>query len=109
MLSLIPPVVARTFFASRDPEEWRAEVEDILDCISNKAMNKHLIYGIIELVLVRLIPELGKKTPRELLIDRIGEEKVLGIQASEKSSVWDDEESEGDARMEAMKYFGDTV
>lgn len=109
MISLIPPVVARTFFASRDPKEWRAEVEDILDCFSNKAMNKHLSYGIIELVLVRLIPELGKKTPRELLIDRIGEEKVLGIQASEKSSVWDDEESEGDARMEAMKYFGDTV
>lgn len=80
-----------------------------MDCFGNKAMNKHLIYGIIELVLLRLIPELGMKTPRELLVDRIGEEKALGIQVSEKSSEWDDVESEGDARMEAMKYFGDTV
>ena len=101
--------MARTFLDSPDPEEWLAEVEETLDCFSNKAMNKHLIYGIVELVLVRLIPELGKKTPRELLIERIGEEKVLGTHVSEKSSVWDDEESEGDARMEAMKYFGDTV
>jgi hypothetical protein len=109
VLSLLPPFVARTFFASPDPEEWLAEVEDILDCFGNKAMNKHLIYGIIELVLIRLIPELGEKTPRELLVDRIGEEKPLGVQVSEKSSEWDDVESEGDARMEAMKYFGDTV
>jgi hypothetical protein len=64
------------------------------------------VYGVIELVLLRLIPELGEKTPRELLVDRIGEEKLL---ESEKSSEWDDGESEGDARMEAMKYFGDTV
>ena len=72
-------------------------------------MNKHLIYGIIELALVRLVPELAEKTPRELLIDRIGEEKASGTGVSEKSSAWDDEESEGDARREAMKYFGDTV
>ena len=109
ILGLIPPIVSRTFFASTDPEDWTTEVEDILDCFGNKEMNKHLIYGIIELVLVRMIPELAEKTPRELLIDRIGEEKVLITEVSEKSSAWDDEEGEGDARMEAMKYFGDTV
>jgi hypothetical protein len=109
ILSLIPPFVSRTFFASSDPEEWIVEIEDILDCFSNKQMNKHLVYGIIELILLRLIPELGEKTPKELLVDRIGEEKVLGVEVSEENSAWEDEESEGDARMEAMKYFGDTV
>lgn len=43
---------------------------DILDLFEDEYCNKHLIYAIIERVLVRLLPELQEKSIRELLEDR---------------------------------------
>ena len=49
------------------------EVEAILDVFSDSYCNKHLTYGILELVLVRLVPEIGKKGVQELMEERLGE------------------------------------
>jgi hypothetical protein len=46
------------------------DVERILDVFGDAYMNKHLIFGIVELLLVRLMPELGEKGVRELLEER---------------------------------------
>jgi hypothetical protein len=71
ILSLVSMPVLRTFFATDSKEEMLKEVEeDILDCIADENMNKHLIYGILELIVVRLVSEMADKTPSELLAER---------------------------------------
>ena len=71
VLSLVPNLVKKTFLAKNDEEEMEHAVEeDVLDVFGSSYMNKHLIYGILELVIVRLVPELAEKTPGELLAER---------------------------------------
>ena len=43
---------------------------DILDLFADEYCNKHLVYGIIETVLVRLLPELAERSVRDLFEDR---------------------------------------
>jgi len=47
------------------------EVEEVLNCFSDSYCNKHLLYGIVELIVVRLIPELADKGVEELLEERL--------------------------------------
>lgn len=47
-----------------------SHVEEMLDVFGDTYMNKHLVYNILELVLVRLVPEMGEMTPGELLTER---------------------------------------
>ena len=70
VLSLIPPVVARTFFASSDEKSWVQQVEEMLDVFGDARFNIYWIYAILELVLVRLMPELAEKGWSELLVER---------------------------------------
>ena len=48
------------------------EVEKELDVWGNKYCTKHLLYAIVELVVVRVLPELGVKGVGELVGERIG-------------------------------------
>ncbi|KAL2164497.1 hypothetical protein VTH06DRAFT_3713 [Thermothelomyces fergusii] len=53
-------------------EEILLEIEQcILDVFSDAYCNKHLLYGMLELILVRLLPELTEKETLELLKERI--------------------------------------
>lgn len=77
ILSLVPRRIARTFFAiSRDDdeqerEEMQAEIEEsMLAWTDDVELNKFLIYAILEYVVIRLVPEMKGKTPRELLAER---------------------------------------
>jgi hypothetical protein len=57
---------------AEDDGEILDEIErSILDVFSDAYCNKHLVYAILELVLVRLMPELAEKGVVELLSDRI--------------------------------------
>lgn len=56
-----------------DKEAMINEVEAILDIFGDSYCNKHLIYGILELVVVRLIPEVGEKGVKELMEESLGE------------------------------------
>ena len=51
-------------------ETMIAEIEKVLDIFGNPDCNKHLIYQIIELLVVRLMPEIAEKDLEELLSDR---------------------------------------
>ncbi|MCJ1432207.1 hypothetical protein MMC27_001563 [Xylographa pallens] len=89
ILDLIPPVIARRFFATGSPpaalpqsgdgdgDEGRqimlAEIEAVLDVFGDSYMNKHLVFGIVELCVVRLMPEVGERSVRELMEARLGE------------------------------------
>lgn len=74
ILSLVPPLVSRVYFNVDEDKEGEDEmlrqVEDILDVFGDVYCNKHLVYNILELIIVRLVPELGESTPSELLSER---------------------------------------
>lgn len=58
----------------KEEEEDRilAEIESgVLDIFSDAYCNKHLVYGMLELILVRLLPELGEKGIIELWEERL--------------------------------------
>lgn len=52
-----------------------SEVEDVLGVLGDAYLNKHLVYNIIELIVVRLLPEMGEKGVQELMKERIGDDK----------------------------------
>lgn len=56
-----------------DPDaDILTEIEtDILDVFSDPYCNKHLMYSAVELVLVRLMPELGEQGVAELWDERL--------------------------------------
>ncbi|KAF6838043.1 pxa domain-containing protein [Colletotrichum plurivorum] len=55
-----------------EQEQLLSEIElGILDVFSDEYCNRHLVYGILELILVRLMPELTDKTVAELLEERL--------------------------------------
>ena len=47
------------------------EVEEVLDMFSDSYCNKHLLYGVVELIVVRLVPEMAEKGVEELLEERL--------------------------------------
>jgi len=59
------------YFGS-DNEVRVQEVEEALDIFGDSYLNKHLLYGVVELILVRLLPELGERGVEELLAERLG-------------------------------------
>lgn len=56
-----------------DEEDMIDEVEGILMVLSDEYCNKHLMYGVLELVLVRLMPELAARGVEELWEERLGQ------------------------------------
>ncbi|KAF1938571.1 hypothetical protein EJ02DRAFT_457758 [Clathrospora elynae] len=71
LLNLLPPKLAAAFFASYDRDTQIRQIEDNLSCLDDTYLNKHLIFQIVELIILRLFPELGERGVKELLGDRI--------------------------------------
>lgn len=68
---LVPIFVTHRFYATSDDEVVVNEIErDILDSLDDVYINKHLAYAILELVLVKLIPELLEQPVSDLLAER---------------------------------------
>ncbi len=49
------------------------EVEGELDAWGDRYLNRHLGYRMLELVIVRVVPEVGVKSVSDLLRERIGD------------------------------------
>lgn len=56
-----------------EKEQMLTDIECVLDVFGDAYMNKHLIFGIVELCVVRLMPEIGEMGVRELMEARLGE------------------------------------
>lgn len=81
---LLPNRVGRLYFGGRlwrrgavddeaeEREELVDELEHLLMVLSDEYCNKHLMYSVLELVLVRLMPELSEKGVTELWDERLG-------------------------------------
>jgi len=71
LLDKIPAVVKRHYFGT-EQREWRSVINGYLDILEEREVNKHLVYQILELVVVRLVPELEEVEVRKLMRERIG-------------------------------------
>ena len=84
LLSLLPDVVSKQMFGADVKERGTAvrEVEGELEIWGDKYCNKHLLYAIVELVVVRVLPELQVKGPSELVRERLGAGAEEGVGGS---------------------------
>lgn len=82
---LLPKGVGRVYFGGRlwkreagplvfdeEEEELVDEMERLLMVLDDEYCNKHLMYSILELILIRVMPELGEKGVAELWEERLG-------------------------------------
>jgi len=58
IIDAMPEVVRRSYFATKDRGLMEKDVERTLDLFGSSYINKHLIVGILELIVVRVFPEL---------------------------------------------------
>jgi hypothetical protein len=57
ILGGIPKPVRRVYFASDDDDKQLEVVLGWLDLLSDGYLNRHLVFGILELIVVRIMPE----------------------------------------------------
>ncbi|KAM3564050.1 hypothetical protein MY1884_000948 [Beauveria asiatica] len=82
LLGLLPTGVAKVYLGSKSgdsPEAAAAQEDDMVHGMAHLLMvlndgycNKHLMYSVLELILVRLMPELSEKGVCELWEERLG-------------------------------------
>jgi len=70
LLDLLPPFLLTRCFPGLSDDERVREVEHELDVWGDAYLNKHLLYAVVELVLVRVLPEVGERGVREGLEGR---------------------------------------
>jgi hypothetical protein len=58
IVDALPSFVRNRFFATADEDVMRADVAADLDLLGDPHINKHLIVSAIELLVMRLFPEL---------------------------------------------------
>lgn len=73
LLSLIPPAACRRFFGTDSQGLWTDDVEVELDVWGDEYLNKHVAYAVLELIVVRVLPELAEKRVEELMKERLGD------------------------------------
>lgn len=61
IVEVVPPYVRSKYFATQDVAAMRDDVEDSLDLFADSFINKHLVVEIVELIFLRLFPEIGEE------------------------------------------------
>lgn len=59
IVDMLPGLLRTHYFATKDTALMQAEVEDMLDVFSDDYINKHLVVAALEMIVVRLFPELA--------------------------------------------------
>jgi hypothetical protein len=77
---LIPTPILARFFASDAPADWDRAIEAELDVWGDSYLNRHLAYAVVELVVVRVMPELHEKGVQEMM-ERRGVEMEMEMGA----------------------------
>lgn len=65
IVDAIPEAVRGRFFATNDTEAMADDIEESLDLLGDSYINKHLIICAVDLIAVRLFPELADEEPRD--------------------------------------------
>lgn len=61
IIAALPPIVVKQLFAGGEEGDVQKQVESMLDTFGDAYLNKHLIVGIVDLIVVRLFPELERE------------------------------------------------
>lgn len=61
IVEVVPPYVRGKYFATQDGAAMRDDVESSLELFADSFVNKHLVVEIVELVFLRLFPEIGEE------------------------------------------------
>ena len=61
IVEIVPPYVRSKYFVTGDVAIMRGDVEESLDLFADSFINKHLIVDIVELIFLRLFPEIGEE------------------------------------------------
>ncbi|KAF1827771.1 uncharacterized protein K489DRAFT_375916 [Dissoconium aciculare CBS 342.82] len=62
IIDALPHAARRVIFATTDLRDMQRDLErDVLDLIGDKYLNKHLLVRIVDLLAVRLFPEIGRE------------------------------------------------
>ncbi|KAH7049226.1 PXA domain-containing protein [Macrophomina phaseolina] len=73
VLDATPVFWRKRIFCGGDEEGvLQKQVERLLDVLGDPYLNKHLVFGIVELVVVRLLPEMGEMGVEDLIGERLG-------------------------------------
>jgi len=73
VLDVIPLAVRRAYLvAAETREEQLGVVEAWLDVLGDAYLNRHLVFAVLELCLVRVLPELADRGPKSMLEERLG-------------------------------------
>lgn len=72
VIDALPSGPVKVYLATADRAEAVSQVEKWLDTLGDQYLNKHLVIRIVELVVVRLVPEMGQRGVSELLEERLG-------------------------------------
>lgn len=72
ILDVMPPILRTTYLASTDRDSQLIVVEGWLDVLADPYLNRHLMFAILEVCLVRLLPEIGEQGPQAMLEERLG-------------------------------------
>lgn len=67
-----PMVCKRLFGGGEEEGEWVRQLEVELDAWGDGWMNRHLAYRALELVVVRVLPEMSERGVKELMEMRVG-------------------------------------
>lgn len=65
IIEVVPQIIRSRYFGTTDIDLARQDVENTLDLFGDAYINKHLIISAVELVVVRLFPELGENHENE--------------------------------------------
>ena len=75
---MVPLPIRKVYFGSSDEEDGAGDrhsqnmqVEEILDVLSDRYLNAHLLYAVVDLIVVRLMPEMAEKGVQELRAERL--------------------------------------
>jgi hypothetical protein len=72
ILDAMPPLLRSTYLSEGRREAQMREIEGWLDVLGDAYLNKHLVFAVLELLVVRVMPELAEMGPGELLAERAG-------------------------------------
>lgn len=61
IVNIIPEPVRSVYFATKDQRLMQRDVESTLDLFADSYINKHLIVSAVDLLIVRLFPELSEE------------------------------------------------
>ena len=80
--AVIPAFVRDKLFVTKESGDVQTQMEDMLDVFGDAYLNKHLIVSIVDLIFLRLFPELGEQSVASMLKRENSEEEVTIVDTS---------------------------